>query len=222
MAKAEKLEIFDLDGHNLGVQDRKELYQEMEKEFDETGKITKQVKSIRVLVMNSKGKIYIQHRSEHKDRNPSKYDKTIGGHVTIGHSWDLSVVKECHEELGFPGIVLNDDEFRAALPATNLKIIGLLRKVEHVNNFVSINSLKNKTIKQPFITTFYIGYYDGPISFCDGEATGIEVVSAEDLQRRMDLRPDEYTEDLKFMIKRFASYLVPITAKNKPLLGYEE
>jgi len=215
------LEIYDLEGRFLTVQNRKEYYDEIEDEYKRTGKITKQVKSIRLLLLNSKGKIYIQHRSDTKDRNPNLYDKTIGGHLKVGHTWDLTVVKECHEELGFPAVVLTDDEFRAALTQTDLRIIGLFRRVEHLVNFVSINNLHGKIFKQPFITSFYIGYYDGAINFCDGESTGIEVCTLEQLQEKIKKRPEDYTEDLKFMIDRYKDYLVPITTENKPVLGFK-
>jgi len=220
--KAEKLEVYDLEGNLIELKDRKEYYEEIEKEFKKTGKISTQIKSIRVIILNSKGRIYLQHRSEEKERNPGLYDKTIGGHIAAGHTWDLTVVKECHEELGFPGVVLTDDEFRAAIPATNLKIIGILRRAEHIVNFVSINDLKGEKIKQPFITTIYIGYYDGPISFQDGEATGIQTMTLEQLEKKIKEKPSEYTEDLKFMVKRYGQYLVPINKENSPVKGYEE
>ena len=42
----ELLEIYDLDGNIIKTQKRDEFYDEIKKEFKETGKITKQVKSI--------------------------------------------------------------------------------------------------------------------------------------------------------------------------------
>ncbi len=207
---AEKLEIYSLDGTLDAVQDRKIFYKEIEQEYRKTGKITRKVKSIRILVMNSKGKIYVQLRSNEKERNPGLYDKTIGGHLKIGHTWDLTVVKECHEELGFPAVVLTDDEFRAAYKTTDLRIIGLLRKLEHMENFVSINNLNGERFEQPFITTFYLGYYDGPINFCDGESTGIRVYTVEELKAEIKKTPELFTDDLKFMIDRFQKDLVSV------------
>ncbi|MBC8494741.1 NUDIX domain-containing protein [archaeon] len=206
---SEKLEIYDLNGTLLGLQDRHEFYKEIEAEYEQTGKITKKVKSIRLLLMNSKGNLYIQLRSDEKERNPGLFDKTIGGHLKVGHTWDLTVVKECHEELGFPAVVLTDEEFRMAFDATDLKIIGLVRKLEHMENFLSVNDLRKERFEQPFITTFYLGYYDGSINFCDGESTGIQVYSLKKLQAAIKKNPAQFTEDLKFMIKRYKKFLVP-------------
>ncbi|MCK5475703.1 MAG: hypothetical protein KAI71_03945, partial [Candidatus Pacebacteria bacterium] len=75
----ELLEIYDLDGNILKTQKRDEFYGEIKKEFKKTGKITKQIKSIRMLLLNSKGHMYIQKRSYYKSENAGLYDKTIGG-----------------------------------------------------------------------------------------------------------------------------------------------
>ncbi|NOX71900.1 MAG: NUDIX domain-containing protein, partial [Candidatus Micrarchaeota archaeon] len=218
------LEIYDLEGRFLTITERKSFYKNIKKEFKEKGVITEKVKSIRLLLMNSNGRIYIQKRSVFKERNGGLYDKTIGGHVKAGHTWELTVVKECHEELGFPAVVLTDDEFRNAITTTDIRIIGLFRSVEHIETFISISRTKtrNDFFKQPFITQFYIGYYDGPINFCDGESTGIEVFTLDELEKRIEEEPDKFTEDLKFMLKRYRDYLVPIERGPKKVLGYEE
>ncbi|MFC1697726.1 NUDIX domain-containing protein [Nanoarchaeota archaeon] len=205
----EKLEIYDMDGNLLRVQDRDEYYESIREEFKKNGKITTQVKAIRMLLMNERGMLYIQKRSPLKAENPGLYDKTVGGHVKAGHTWDLTVVQECHEELGFPAVVLTDEEFKLAVRATDLSIIGLFRKVDLIEKFISIRKRGNEHIKQPYITAIYVGYYDGGIRFKDGEATGIEVLSLEDLQNRIKKNPKDFTEDLKFMIKKFKKYLIP-------------
>ena len=62
----EPLEIYDLGCKLIGIEERKKYYKDIEKEFKEKGKISKKVKSIRVLLMNSKGRIYLQKRSKFK------------------------------------------------------------------------------------------------------------------------------------------------------------
>jgi isopentenyldiphosphate isomerase len=49
--------------------------------------------------MNSAGRIYLQKRSKHKAENAGMYDKTVGGHVVAGDSFNMTMVKECAEEL---------------------------------------------------------------------------------------------------------------------------
>ena len=208
---AEKLEIYDLNGKLLGIQDRKKFYSEIEKEFNNTGKISKQVRSIRLLLMNSSGRIYLQKRSKFKEGNPGMYDKTIGGHVAAGDSFLMTVIRECAEELGFPSAILSEEDFIKATKVTDLTIIGVFKQVDYITNFESIRVTKKRgLIKQPFMTTMYVGYYDGPIRFVDGESTGVEVFSLKELKEEIKNNPDKFTEDIKFMVKKYGKFLKPI------------
>ena len=45
----EELEIFDLKGKLLGTQNRKKFYSEIKEEFNKKGKISRQIKSIRLI-----------------------------------------------------------------------------------------------------------------------------------------------------------------------------
>jgi len=124
----------------------------------------------------------------------------------------MSVIKESSEELGFPATVVADEEFDEAIDSTDLSIIGLFRKVDYISNFKSNRTtLEGNEFLQPFMTTFYIGYYDGSIKFVDGESSGLEVFSLEELQDELKQNPDKFTDDIKFMIERYEKYLVPIT-----------
>ena len=72
MKKEELLEVYDLNSKLKGTQARKSFYKEIEKEYHTKGKITKKVKSIRVILLNSKGRIYLQKRSKFKEVNLKK------------------------------------------------------------------------------------------------------------------------------------------------------
>lgn len=74
---AEQLEVYDLKGKFLGVKERNKFYNQIKKEFNKKGKITRQVKRIILLLMNSKGRIYLQKRSKLKNENPSKFTEDI-------------------------------------------------------------------------------------------------------------------------------------------------
>ena len=208
---SEKLEIYDLNSDLINIQDRKEFYSEIKAEYKATERITKKVKSIRLLLMNSAGRIYLQKRSKLKTENAGLYDKTVGGHVAAGDSFDMTVVRECAEELGFAAAVLPPEEFERAIKVTNLSIIGIFKKVEYSPNFLSIRVLGDGSqIAQPYMTSFYFGYYDGSIRFVDGESSGIEVFSLEELKQELAENHQKFTEDLKYMVERFSSLLVPL------------
>ena len=161
--------------------------------------------------MNSDGRIYLQKRSKIKSENPGLYDKTVGGHVSAGDSFNITFIRECAEELGFPATLLDNNEFNKAIKVTDLNIIGIFKRVEQIKNFqsVRINKEGYKFI-QPYISEMYVGYYNGAIRFVDGESSGIEVFSLRELKEEIKKDPDKFTEDLKFMIKKYEKYLKPI------------
>lgn len=210
-SSGELLEIYDLEGRLLGTQKRKEYYADIKKEFAETGKVTKQVKTVRMFLMTSGGRIYLQKRSKAKKENPGLYDKTIGGHVVAGTGFDVTVVKECSEELGFPAAVLPVNEFDNAIRSIDLNIIGIFKQIDYVAPFESVRVKKDGGhFSQLCMNAFYAGYYNGPLRFADGESSGIEVFSLDELKEELKENPKKYTEDLKYMVDRFEKHLKPI------------
>lgn len=207
----ELLEVFNLKERLLGVEERDAFYAKSRLEYEETGKITRQVRTIRLLLMNSQGRVYVQRRSATKSDNAGLYDKTIGGHVPAGFTFDLVVTKECAEELGFPAAVVGGEDFEKAKAAVPLGVIGIFHRIDYQPGFMSARILKSgERFVQPLMNAFYVGYYDGAIRFADGESSGIEVFSPAELKADIAAKPDKYTEDLKYMIKKYGKYLKPI------------
>ncbi len=207
----ELLEVYDLNGRLLKTEKREKFYSESKEEFNKKGRISRQVKTVRLILINSKGRIYLQKRSKLKDENPGLYDKTVGGHVLKGSTWDMAVVKECAEELGFPASILSPKEFDKSVHNTDLTVVGIFKKVDYISNFKSVRITRSgESFIQPYMTAIYIGYYDGAIRFIDGESSGVEVFSLKDLKGEIKKNPDKFTEDLKFMIKKYTTFLKPI------------
>jgi len=207
----EILEIYNLKGKFIKNQERKAFYDEIKKEFSKTGKITKQIKRFTCLLMNSKGRIYLQKRSKFKKENSGLHDKTVGGHVSKGDTFDMTMIRECAEELGFPASILSKEEFDKSISKTHLNIVALFKKIDYITNFKSTRVTKNnRKFIQPYINTPYIGYYDGAIKFVDGESSGIEVFSLKELEDDIKKYPEKFTEDIKWMIKKYRKYLKPI------------
>lgn len=208
---SEKLDIYDLESNLIKIQDRKEFYKEIKNEFKEDKKISKKVKSIRLLLMNSSGRLYLQKRSKIKSENAWLYDKSVWGHVVSWDSFDLTLIKECAEELWFPATLMNDSDFKKAVSSTDLSIIWIFRKIEYIDNFKSIRINNDwSQIIQPHMTNIYVWYYDWAIKFVDWECSGIEVFSLEDLKNEIKSTPNKFTEDLKYMIDKYSDILVPI------------
>ncbi len=208
---AEIVEVYDLEGDLLALQDRKEFEKEIKAEYKDTKKITRKLKAIRLMLLNSDGRIYLQYRARNKKSNPGLLDKSIGGHVKAGDSYALTVVKECAEELGFPAALVEKEEYRKAYRTTDLSTVGIFYRIDLLEEFLSIRVSSNgQIIEQPYMTGMYVGYYDGPISFVDGESQGVMSYSMDELKFELEENPNNFTEDLKFMVANYSEYLVPL------------
>ena len=207
----ELLEIYDLNNDLIGTQERNEFYKEVKKEFQKTGKITKQVKRVLLLLMNSQGKIVLQKRNLSKQENAGLFDKTIGGHVEEGDSYEVTLIRECAEELGFPVSILKKNDFSKALKKTDLRVIGIFREIDYNSNFRSIRiGGDEKKFIQPYMQTVYIGYYDGSLQFIDGESSGIQLYTIKELENAIKSNPNDFTDDLKVLFKKYKDKLKPI------------
>ncbi len=54
-------------------------------------------------VIDSDGRIFLQHRPAWKDIQPDKWDTAVGGHVDYGETTDEALRREAREELGITG-----------------------------------------------------------------------------------------------------------------------
>jgi 8-oxo-dGTP pyrophosphatase MutT (NUDIX family) len=73
--------------------------------------------AVNVLLVNARGEVLLQRRPEDKE-NGGRWDKTVGGHVDEGESFDEAAVREAGEELfgdgGSPRVRLARDEAELA------------------------------------------------------------------------------------------------------------
>src|SRR5213078_1337255 len=57
-------------------------------------------RAVHVLVFNSRGEIFLQKRSMHKDTFPGVWDSSSSGHLDSGEDYDTCALREVAEELG--------------------------------------------------------------------------------------------------------------------------
>jgi isopentenyldiphosphate isomerase len=212
----EKIQVFTLAGEFSGMQDKTEFYNQIRHEYAHSGKVTRQVHTVRIFLMNASGGIYLTKRSKLKKENSLLYDKTIGAHIRGIESAEYTVLRESAEELGFPAAVLNDTEFTTSLFEADLRIVGVFKKVETINNFIAKYRYLDGTFSEfPQITTIFIGVFDGPVKFRDGETSGIEIYQPDELIEEFKKYPERYTHDLKTLIPRYLHEFKQIAQANK-------
>lgn len=96
MEQEEYLEIVDTRGNIIGHAPRCVIH----------GNPSLIHRVVHVLVVNRKGDILLQKRSQNKDVAPGKWDSSVGGHVGIGEDLLSASKREMYEELGIAGYEL--------------------------------------------------------------------------------------------------------------------
>lgn len=216
----ENVKVFDLSGKLIKTQDRNEFYKEIRKEYKKSKKVSKQVRTVRLFLMNSNGGIYITRRSKLKSENRLLYDKTIGAHIREDESPEYTVLRECAEELGFPAAVLTETEFMSAIAETDLRIVGVFTEVDAINAFPSKYKYNDGSSSIfPQITSIFIGVFDGPIKFKDGETSGIEIYYPDEILEELEKYPEKYTEDMKVLIPKYLPKIKQIVKQLKSVNG---
>lgn len=98
----ERVAVFDAEGRPAGALPRAEAKR--------SGLA---VGAVNVLLVNARGEVLLQRRPEDRE-NGGRWDKTVGGHVDEGESFDEAAVREAGEELfgdgGSPRVRLARDE----------------------------------------------------------------------------------------------------------------
>jgi isopentenyldiphosphate isomerase len=83
----EPVSVFDAEGRAVGALPR-----------EEAKRSRLAVGAVNVLLVNARGEVLLQRRPEDKE-NGGRWDKTVGGHVGAGESFDEAAVREAGEEL---------------------------------------------------------------------------------------------------------------------------
>jgi len=83
----EPLNVYDAEGRVVGVKKR-----------DEAKAAGLVVGAINLLLVNARGEVLLQRRPRGKE-NGGRWDKSVGGHVGAGESFDDTARRECGEEL---------------------------------------------------------------------------------------------------------------------------
>ncbi|MCK4589314.1 MAG: NUDIX domain-containing protein [Nanoarchaeota archaeon] len=216
----EMIDYYSYEGELLGSMEKKKLHEKMRHEFSKRGKVSVRHKHVRLILMTSNGRIILQKRSKWKGDNSNMWDKTIGGHVSTKDSYDLTLLKECAEELGIPATIVNPTEFKHSVSVADLHVLGILTPIIHLDNYQSTRKESSgKEWVEPSMTQFYIGYYDGSIKFRDDEACGIQVFELKDLEKQIKKNPQDFTNDVRYIVKKFQHLFKPAPDKRVHVLN---
>jgi 8-oxo-dGTP pyrophosphatase MutT (NUDIX family) len=202
----ERLRAYSQEGALLKIEDRKELLKEMRAEAISTGDAPFAVPCVNLMLVNPKGELYIVQRAD-KPENPFLFDKTVGGHVSSGESFDETIIREAKEELGIQLELFSPLSYPYHLQEVNLKEKAIAKLVNFELWYPSLRQVKEGKpwIKRVQLAA-YIGHYDGEVRFEDGEALSLQLLPKEALWKDLEQHPEKYTADLQWWVKNYHTY----------------
>ena len=209
---SDEVETFDVaTGASVGTMLRSEFYAQSEREWLLHGKVLHKVKVIRMLLLDPDGNVWLMLRSGLKKSTAGKRDKTIGGHVRAGHSWDHTVIEEGMQELALPVLPLVPETFLSSLRMPSLLLQGAVaRCVAEINDFRVMCLGDECRFEQPYITRLYVGYTRRRLRPANREAASYTKLPLRQLRAEIARRPERYTPDLIMMIGMLVEHLVPL------------
>lgn len=133
----------------------------------------------RLMLENSRGQVLLQKRHNDDLVYPGCWDNSVAGHVDAGESSDQAMHRETREELG-------------------IEIRGMKKAGEYYNEVHD----RGYVIKK--FNHLYKASYNGPIENIETEEVArVEWFGLDDLKRQIKQNPDDFTDGVKEVIKRF-------------------
>ncbi|MBN2421789.1 hypothetical protein JXB41_01065 [Candidatus Woesearchaeota archaeon] len=176
-------------------------------------------KHIGGILIGVKGEIYCQKRSNNKDENPGLIDKIAGGHIPTGVSYRISAYHEFAKEVGIAVGIYDTISWLNILHTCPdmMKKMAVCREPELIENYKSWRVRPDgRSFWEICDQYFTIGYYNGPNQFFNSDHEAIELIKYENidhLKREIEKHPDDFTEDLKYMVKMYEKELIPLAGR---------
>lgn len=159
----ELLQIVDRDGNPVGTALRNQCH----------GNPDLIQAVVHLHLFDRSGRLYLQKRAAAKDRYPSRWDTSVGGHVAPGESPDEAIRREAREELG---IDLSDTTQTAGL-----------RRLERLEAYIYSDEVETEYVV-PFRLVTPTQPQPNPEEVEEGGFSEVEEV-----RRRLREQPDQFT-----------------------------
>ncbi len=134
-------------------------------------------RAVHVLIVNGRGSVFLQKRSEHKDTHPGALSTSCAGHVDAGEDYDETVPRELHEELGLDP---------ATLPRVE-KLFKLGPCAETGREFIWVYRME----------------HEGPFELNESEVSSGLWLSPKAIDSAVKLRAEEFTPSFVLIWKKW-------------------
>ncbi len=141
------------------------------------------VGAVNALLVNERGEVLLQRRPEDKE-NGGLWDKSVGGHVSAGEAFDVTMVREAAEELfDDPAservrLAATEQEFAALLASSDLTQYVVLRRVAFQLNLRDVRHAPEGGLRN---VRYHVAIYTGrtaiPIQGFRPQASEIDSLS---------------------------------------------
>ena len=175
----ERVGVFDGEGRAVGTLPR-----------EEAKRSGLALGAVNVLLVNARGEVLLQRRPEDKE-NGGRWDKTVGGHVDAGESFDEAAVREAGEELfhdaSSPWVrsVGDEAEFARVVAQTDLTRQVLFFRSALQLNLRDVRLVPGGGVRNVvYHVASYMGRTDVPVeAFCPpaDEIAGLRYVAPSDV-----------------------------------------
>ncbi|MBF0309346.1 MAG: NUDIX domain-containing protein [Magnetococcales bacterium] len=213
----ELLHATDRNGRYVKTANRSELLAEIRDYSRAHGDAPLAVPVVHIMLTGSDGRVRLVQRGA-KPENPLMWDKTVGGHV-VTESWPIdrnafheNARKELQEEVGIHQIVLAEDPVQYRLlsreGSVDFREKALLRMVDYEPWQGSVSRVKNgeSWLKRHNVAS-YVGIFDGPFQFLDGEALATRAMEKGELMIALKEKPWCYADGLRVFMDRYYYFL---------------
>ncbi|MBF0399524.1 MAG: NUDIX domain-containing protein [Magnetococcales bacterium] len=213
MAAEEYLHASDRSGCYVKTAERTALLAEIRDYSRRHGDAPLAVPVVHVILMNSDGAIRMVQRGD-KPENPFMWDKAVGGHVVWEDSslpreaFDANVRKEMAEEIGVQNVTLAADpfQFRQHLVSGSVEFqtqaLIQLVDLDPWQGGISRVRQGEPWLKRHKVAT-YIGVFDGPFVFVDGEAQAERTLCKRQLMMEIQENPWLYADGVRIFMQRY-------------------
>lgn len=153
----EYIDIVNEKDEIIGVEERKIVNKSGMKNF----------RTVNIFLVNSKGEILIQHRSDNRRLFPGMWDFSAAGHIKTGEDYKEAAIRETKEELGVD---------------VELKEVAYLNPYKH-----GISSFKK----------IYVAHYDGKFIYDTYGIASIFYKKPEEIKQFLEQEDNKFLPDYK-------------------------
>lgn len=136
---------------------------------------------MRISILDKSGRLLVQKRSTQKELFPGRWDNSAAGHVDVGETYEQAALRELSEELG--------------LRDFSLQRLGdyYVEVVDDWRNMKRFTRAYTLVLKDP-LPTFQLP---------PEEVEPIQWMNIQDVKKLVHNHPDQVTDGLEQVIKRF-------------------